>query len=126
MAGGTIQGNHAGWDGGGIALYQGSTMSITGGDITEDNTADIAGGGAYIQDQSRLVMTGGTIKGNNASSDQSKTQGDGVYVGGTFEVADGENGGPVIDQDNDVYLPSGHVIDVVGSFTGATASNPIN
>lgn len=126
MAGGTIQGNHAGWDGGGIALYQGSTMSITGGDITEDNTANIAGGGAYIQDQSRLVMTGGTIKGNNASSDQSKTQGDGVYVGGTFEVADGENGGPVIDQDNDVYLPSGHVIDVVGSFTGATASNPIN
>ncbi|WP_417228662.1 hypothetical protein [Thermophilibacter sp.] len=126
MSGGTIKGNDAGWSGGGIALYQISTMSVTGGSITGDNTAGSAGGGVFIQAQSTLTMTGGTIEGNNGTKDQSATKGDGVYVGGTFEVADGKNGGPVVDQNNDVYLPSGHVIDVIGSFSGATADNPIN
>lgn len=126
MSGGTISGNGAGV-GGGIQLYQGShaCMSITGGSIV-DNNRTTWGGGAYIGSGCTLTITGGTIEGNNGNKDQSTTLGDGVYVGGTFEVEDGENGGPVIDQDNDVYLPSGHVIDVIGAFSGATTENPIN
>ena len=47
-------------------------------------------------------------------------------MGGTFNVGDGVDGGPVVDENNDVYLPTGHVIDVISTFTGAIPDNPIN
>lgn len=99
-------------------------MSITGGEVS-NNTA-IGGGGIFIGRDCVLTMTGGFIKGNNAETDQSVTHGDGVYVGGTFNVGDGVDGGPVVDENNDVYLPTGHVIDVISTFTGAIPDNPIN
>lgn len=126
MTSGTISGNSADSAGGGIMLYTGTgaRMAVSGGSVTDN--VSTAGAGAFVGQGCTLTMTGGTIEGNNGTKDQSATKGDGVYVGGAFEVADGENGGPVVDQNNDVYLPSGHVIDVIGSFSGATADNPIN
>lgn len=126
MTSGAISGNSADVAGGGIMLYTGTgaRMAVTGGSITDN--VSTAGAGAFVGRDCTLTMTGGSIEGNNGDEDQSATLGDGVYVGGAFEVADGENGGPVVDQNNDVYLPSGHVIDVVDAFTGATAANPIN
>lgn len=125
MTGGAISGNEASY-GGGIILYSNSNakMSITGGEVS-NNTA-IGGGGIFIDRDCVLTMTGGFIKGNNAETDQSVTHGDGVYVGGTFNVGDGVDGGPVVDENNDVYLPTGHVIDVISTFTGAIPDNPIN
>lgn len=128
MTGGEISGNSASY-GGGISLgFNGyptqSAMDISGGMVSGNSAS--RGGGAWINSSCTLTMMGGTIKGNNAEEDQNKTKGDGVYVGGKFEVKDGASGGPIVDQNNDVYLPSGHVIDVIGPFLSIEAENPIN
>lgn len=82
MKGGTIEGNTASKDGGGVRVYIG-TFIMEGG-VISGNTAD-SGGGVYVGGGATFTMKGGTIGGNTV------TYGGGVYVGGdsTFTMKDG-------------------------------------
>ena len=109
----------------GAGVYVEGTFLMKGGSVT-GNKAEGGGGGVYVADGGVFRMTGGTVKDNMARAgliqDESVTGG-GVYVGGTFEVS-----GKVIitgnklfheagDEDtrtNNVYLPEGKIISVIG------------
>lgn len=121
VSGGDISGNTA-QAGGGAYLYAGSTLEQSGGK-TSGNAAQVTGGGVYIDGSNSLfAMSGGEVSGNNANVDQSRTKGDGVYVGGHFQVSDAAR----VAKDNDVYLPSGHYVEVVGTFSGQTWDAPMS
>ena len=88
LQGGTIRNNRS-VDGGGIYNESGATSRISGGTIT-GNTATGDGGGIYIQvsflnNRGIVAMTGGTISNNSAANGY----GGGVYVGGVKEDAIG-------------------------------------
>lgn len=125
FASGRIEQNAAG-NGGGVAAYGGSVLNMTGGAIL-DNEAR-AGGGVMVfpsgtqSAQSVLKMSGGRIAGNNHSANRDQTKGDGVFQGGVCEIS----GTAVVDGNNDVFLPSGRIIDVVNVFEGATRVNPVS
>ncbi|WP_307739445.1 right-handed parallel beta-helix repeat-containing protein [uncultured Parolsenella sp.] len=122
VSGGEISGNEA-QAGGGAFLYRGSTLEQSGGKTT-GNTAQVTGGGVYIdKNSSRFAMSGGEVSGNNANVvDQSRTKGDGVYVGGRFQAS----GSAHVAKDNDVYLPTGHYVEVVDTFSGQTWDAPMS
>ena len=121
VSGGEVSGNTA-QAGGGAYLYAGSTREQSGGTIS-GNTAQVTGGGVYIdRNNSRFAMSDGEVSGNNANVDQSQTKGDGVYVGGRFQVG----GSAHVAKDNDVYLPTGHYVEVVDTFSGQTWDAPMS
>ena len=112
--------------GGGVQVF-GGTFIMNGGSI-RDNMAE-SGAGVYVGESGSTLgtftMKGGTITNNKVI----KGNGGGVYVLGTFEIA---NGAQVLnnlhkdtsgqDTSNNVYLPSGKkiTIDEVGLETGAS------
>ena len=113
--GGKITGGWA-YQGGGIYVYAGCELTITGGAIT-GNRADTKngyygyGGGVEVQSGGTLTMTGGTITGNTAGG-----AGNGVYQNQnvTFNI----QGNPVVD---DLYLTEYSFITLTGALsTGAT------
>jgi parallel beta-helix repeat protein len=110
MTGGTINGNTANSNGGGV-LVKNSTFTMAGGTIS-GNTAESKGGGVYVFGSSTFTMTGGTISGNNLA-DNGSGDGGGVFVDSTFTMS----GTAVVKQDNDVYLPNGKKITVSGALT---------
>ena len=59
MTGGTITGNTAEEDGGGICLIDGSTFTLSGGAVTE-NTADDEGGGIFVDSDVTAVKVSGS------------------------------------------------------------------
>ena len=61
---GEISNNRA-QGGGGIAVYQGSTFTLSGGGIY-DNTADLAGGGVLVSQGAVFTMEGGLVRGNRS------------------------------------------------------------
>jgi len=61
---GTISNNRA-QGGGGIAVFQGSVCTLSGGGIY-DNTADLAGGGVLVSQGAVLTMEGGLVRGNRS------------------------------------------------------------
>jgi predicted outer membrane repeat protein len=86
MQGGTISGNTAKDNGGGVYNYQGTfTMSggtISGNTVTSSDSAKGYGGGVCVGEKATFTMSGGTISGNTAT-----TTGGGVYVNGeTFTM----------------------------------------
>ena len=129
MTGGRIEKNSAGL-GGGVSLYGGSVWNMTNGSIA-DNKAG-AGGGVFLYPpveqvaESTLKMSGGTIAGNEAKKELAggkvAGKGAGVFQAGTFELSDDA----VVSVENDVYLPSGRIIDVVDAFDGATRACPVS
>jgi predicted outer membrane repeat protein len=75
MNGGTIAGNQAVVDGGGIRLMWTAQAIINDG-VISGNTAGTSGGGIYVgRETSGLTVNGGTILGNTAGQ-----AGGGVYV----------------------------------------------
>jgi hypothetical protein len=95
MVSGTIKNNHndyrgssAAGAGGGVYLYEYTTLALLGGTIEENGkTAKTEnGGGAFVEGNSILAMTGGNILRNAASKD-----GGGVFVAGygTFNMSGG-------------------------------------
>lgn len=122
FTGGRIEGNAA-VKGGGVAAFGGSVWNMSGG-VIEGNEAS-AGGGVVLYPvgaESALKMTSGSIVGNNAKADQAKTKGDGVFQGGLFEIS----GDAAVGEDNDVYLPSGRIVDVTAPFAGASTAHPMS
>ena len=107
--------------GGGIYCEDGSKLTLNGGTITDNHvtTRDGAGGlggGIFLKNGAEATINGGVIKGNSAA------KGGGIYNEGTLYM----QGNPVIRGNNnnteteDVYLPSGKVINVTGAFTAGT------
>ena len=100
MTGGTISGNSATNDGGGVYVGKKCTLTLGGSAAFTGNKAKW-GGAIYLTDNSSMTMTSGTLTQNNASE-----QGGGVFSysdssncnlsGGTLEGnTAGKNGGAV-------------------------------
>ena len=94
--------------GGGLFLSKGSVIWNSG--TIRENQAD-EGGGIFNQD--------GTVRqrGGNIAANQGKT-GSGVYQNGTYQM----EGTAVIEQANDVYLPTRRYLEVVQSLSADTAA----
>ena len=127
LSDGEISGNTATENGGGVYFSAGEseTLDISGTMKIEGNSAD-DGGGIYV-DKASLVMTGGSISNNNVTG-----TGGGVYFNGDTFNLDGcvsitgnkkggipASGGLSGGTDNNVYLPTGKVIAVMGELTGS-------
>jgi hypothetical protein len=110
MWGGTISGNSAANSvGGGVALFNGLTFDMNGGEIRE-NYAGLGGG--VCNANSTFTMKGGTISGNTTPSAKSA----GVYmyaVGATFNMKQLYTS---IDDNNDVWLAPGTTINIEDSM----------
>jgi hypothetical protein len=100
MNGGEISNNTSANNGGGVCLQQSATFTMNDG-IISGNTADLKGGGVYNYNAS-FAMTGWTI------SDNSATEGGGVYVNGlgysSFTMSGGARVTPASDGGNSVCL----------------------
>jgi predicted outer membrane repeat protein len=126
VSGGTIAGNMATVDGGGIYIprlpiyYRSSSVSMSGGSITGNTAADNGGGiftlgGGYQP----VSISGGSVTGNTA------TDGGGIYSDDPFVILSGgsvagnsatvDGGGIFNNVDGTVYLSG-------GSITGNTAT----
>ena len=110
MQGGTISGNAA--DSGGAVAISGGTFTLYSGSITGNTATN--GGGVYAN-VGTFRLYGGTITGNDASG------GGGVLVddGTLFELSyaptvTGNTNGTAA---NNIELPSGMVINIVGALT---------
>ena len=112
-------------DGGGV--YVEGTFLMKGGSVKK-NEGYGSGGGVFIAPGGTFRMTGGEIRNNSARGiliHETSITGGGVYVGGTFEVSgkvvikDNElthTEGNEITKTNNVYLPEGKTISVVGKL----------
>lgn len=110
MYGGFITGNKAEHEGGGV--YNEGTFEMSGGTIS-NNTATLDGGGGVYNDYSQdFSMYGGEITGNTAGGNGAGVYNDGnMTVGGTVNITGNKSSG----NDNNVYLTKGgndRVIDI--------------
>lgn len=125
MTGGTISGNNATNDGGGVYVGKKGTLTLNGSAVFTGNKAKW-GGAIYLTDNSSMTMTSGKLAQNNASE-----QGGGVFSysdsssfslsGGTIESnTAGKNGGAV-------YINKG-ALNISGNpvVNGNTVSNKAN
>ena len=148
MYGGTISGNTATGDGGGICTnnpliisgnsviennkaangggvyfygyYSDESLTISDSVKIAGNTATGNGGGIAVSNGGALTINGGSITGNSAEGN-----GGGVYFGSkhtnAFKIAGSVeiNGNKKGSTDNNVYLPTGKYITIVGELTGS-------
>ena len=109
--------------GAGVYLHS-SEMKMTSGEISQ-NEAENYGGGIFIDkpawNNKTAVCTilGGEIKSNTATKGEGS---DGIYQNSSLRIADDV----LIDADNDVYLPSGRIIDVVSSLKNIDKNHPVS
>ncbi len=111
IAGGSISGNTAKGNGGGI--NNGGILNITGGSIS-GNTANDNGGGIY--NSGTLTITGGSITGNTSAKG-----GGGIYNTGTINISGKVNitGNIRGSSKDDIYLANKSKISVTGDLTGS-------
>ena len=76
MSGGKITGNSAGYHGGGLYVSGGGAFTMTGGEISGDNSARQRGGGVYIDNAGISTIGGDAIISNNSA----RQDGGGVCV----------------------------------------------
>ena len=147
MNGGVIAGNCNSNNGGGVGTSGGSTVTISGGSISDNktnwgggitvrnsfsmssgeisgNTASGGGGGIHVDNAGggtpSVTLTGGSITGNKSIDNR----GGGIYcyAANSFTVS----GSPVISgnkrgsSDENVYLPNGKMITVAGTLSNAS------
>lgn len=109
--------------GAGVYLYA-STFNMHSGEISQ-NEASRYGGGIFIdyhawRDETAVcTILGGSIYGNKAQLGKGS---DGIYQNSTLNIGDHA----LIDKDNDVYLPSGRIIDVITPLTSITRDNCVS
>ncbi|MBQ3335606.1 MAG: carbohydrate-binding domain-containing protein [Eubacteriaceae bacterium] len=81
MSGGSISGNKAKNDSGGVNVGSNGILAMNGGTIS-GNTATTYGGGIYLNESStQMTISGGTIQNNKAGS-----HGGGIYAGKSFTL----------------------------------------
>ena len=121
LSGGTITNNEAA-SGGGVGMFNDSTMTMTGGTISGNRATN--GGGVYSDNSATLNLKDGNIAGNIA-----ETNGGGVYqAGGTFNMTGGTIGGTTASAANKaidgagIYVASGSAAVSDGSVTGNQAT----
>lgn len=109
--------------GAGVYLHS-SEMQMNSGELKE-NTATSVGGGIYIDggpwNEKTAICTilGGTVSGNKADAGKGS---DGIYQNSKLNI--GEKA--LINKDNDVYLPSGRVIDVIKPLENITQEDYVS
>lgn len=109
--------------GAGVYLHS-SEMQMNSGELKE-NTAASAGGGIYINSGSwnsqtaECTILGGTVSGNKADAGKGS---DGIYQNSKLNI--GEKA--LINKDNDVYLLSGRVIDVIKPLENITQEDCVS
>ena len=109
--------------GAGVYLHS-SEIEMTSGEISQ-NEAKNYGGGIYIDGSSwnkktaKCTILGGTVSGNKADAGKGS---DGIYQNSKLNI--GEKA--LINKDNDVYLPSGRVIDVIKPLENITQENSVS
>lgn len=128
MSGGTIGGteaddaNIATESGGGVYLYEWNlyyVLELSGGKIIGNEAVN--GGGVYLSEKiaARMKMTGGEVSGNKATG-----TGGGVYMNTESELLlTAANDAQIRDNRvdgklNNVYLPQGRTIYIIGNLTG--------
>lgn len=117
LSGGTISGNTATSNGGGVYFSGNDSNTLTIYDTVEISGNSAANGGGVYINSVNLTVTGGSIINNNATD-----SGGGVYFNGsTFNVFGNVNitGNKVNSSPNNVYLPTGKTITVAGKLTGS-------
>ena len=114
MLGGTITGNKAAANGGGVDMD--CAFEMCGGSITS-NEADANGGGVAVKGDHSVEWSGGSVTGNTA-----KNNGSGVYVAESVEAMEVNGDVNITGNTNgNVYLPGGKTI-TVGSTRGSGTS----
>ena len=115
MSGGVIEGNSAVKYGGGVCVSDGAEFLMTDGELKNNKTTGGDGGGVCVTQSSTFKITGGTVNGNVASGN-----GKGVCIvnEGTKIPTFKMGGDAFVDSGNDVYLPSGAKITILGELTG--------
>jgi hypothetical protein len=115
MNGGTITGNTAATDGGGVYVFGSNAEFIMSGGSIFWNTADGGGGGVYVfGSNAEFTMSGGSISGNTASG------GGGVFLSyGAVTM----NGGTIGGGAPNTAVNGGGVSMAGGSFTMNTGSS---
>lgn len=109
--------------GAGVYLYA-SEMTMKSGEICQ-NIASYYGGGVYIDSPAwnnktaLCTILGGTVKSNSATKGEGS---DGIYQNSKLNI--GEKA--LINKENDVYLPSGRVIDVIKPLENITQENSVS
>ncbi|MDR0643491.1 MAG: hypothetical protein LBG05_01060 [Treponema sp.] len=120
MVGGTISGNTADSNGGGVSVGRGS-FTMTGGTISS-NTAASLGGGVYVN-EGIFTMAGGTISDNTADSNGGGVnvdRGSFTMTGGTISGnTAGVSGGGVLVFEGRFLKKGGGTIDVTNSARSA-------
>ena len=111
MSGGEVCDNIAEKSGGGIFLYIGNTMDLTGGTISGNRAESRFGGGIYVDyffEVNTLNMSGGTVSGNYAKQSSGGifgNRGDITLSGGTITGnVSGKTDGGLDLKNGNVYL----------------------
>ncbi|QOW60562.1 right-handed parallel beta-helix repeat-containing protein [Treponema pedis] len=105
----STEGNKAETAGGGVGMAGGSFTMSGASKISNNSVTNGNGGGVHVEAGGTFNMQGGTITNCTATGN-----GKGVHVasGGTFAMS----GSAKVDQNNDVYLPTGTKITVNGAL----------
>ena len=124
MRGGTITGNTASGNGGGVfaGYYEDETVMMTSyfimsGGAIAGNTAGGDGGGVYADTGAGFYMSGGSVTGNTADGN-----GSGAYISSaaSFELSKAAEiiNNTKAGKDSNVYLPSGVTIGITDALSG--------
>ncbi|WP_366934147.1 hypothetical protein, partial [Anaerofustis sp.] len=109
--------------GAGAYLYA-SEMTMKSGEISHNNASHY-GGGIYIDSPAwnnktaTCTILGGAVKSNTATKGKGS---DGIYQNSKLNI--GEKA--LVNKDNDVYLPSNRVIDVIKPLKNITRKNSVS
>lgn len=82
MSGGNVDKNNGGISASG-SVFTWTVLNISGGSISNNNSAGTRGAGIYLDFQAKLNLSGGTIEGNSLAYSYSLTgsRGGGIFVG---------------------------------------------
>ena len=127
MYGGSITGNRATGDGGGVYKSgSNSSFNMYGGSIT-GNTANSYGGGVYVETGASFVLAGGTIYACGVQSGANQAFGGGIYAeGGSVTMTGGAIRNCAVSADYSasggaIYAKAGSVTMTSGVISGCSA-----
>ncbi|MCH4223033.1 MAG: InlB B-repeat-containing protein [Solobacterium sp.] len=109
-----VTGNSATSGGGGLIVWQHSTVNIMDNATISDNSSgsDSVGGGIWLTDSAVANMSGGTISGNTADNGGAF----GIFGGGTLNMTGGNITGNIgaTGMDSGIYIGGGSTANLLG------------